>query len=92
MGDGVYITESYDIFHSINIGSGDFAIPCRGIVIKDGKPHHSVTALTICGNLVSLFKNVEETGNDLLIDEFLLKSYCVGSPSIRIRKLQVNGQ
>ena len=54
MGDGVYITESYDIFHSINIGSGDFAIPCRGIVIKDGKPHHSVTALTICGNLINL--------------------------------------
>lgn len=92
MGDGVYITESYDIFHSINIGSGDFAIPCRGIVIKDGKPHHSVNALTICGNLVNLFKDVEETGNDLLIDEFLLRSYCIGSPSIRIRKLQVNGK
>jgi len=92
MGDGVYITESYDIFHSINIGSGDFAIPCRGIVIKDGKPHHAVNALTICGNLVNLFKNVEETGNDLLIDEFLLRSYCVGSPSIRIRNLQVNGK
>ncbi|NLM11282.1 MAG: TldD/PmbA family protein [Clostridiaceae bacterium] len=92
MGDGVYITESYDIFHSINIGSGDFAIPCRGIVIKDGKPHHSVTALTICGNLINLFNNIEETGNDLLIDEFLLRSYCVGSPSIRLSKLQVNGK
>lgn len=92
MGDGVYITESYDIFHSINIGSGDFAIPCRGIVIKDGKPYRSVSALTICGNLTELFGNVEETGNDLLIDEFLLRSYCVGSPSIRLTKLQVNGK
>lgn len=92
MDEGVYITESYDIFHSINIGSGDFAIPCKGVVIKDGRPHHSAAALTICGNLLDLFNNIEETGNDLFIDEFLLKSYCVGSPCLRIRKLQVNGK
>lgn len=91
MGDGVYITESYDIFHSINIGSGDFAIPCRGVFIKDGKPSHSVNALSICGNLIDLFNNVIETSNDFIIDEFLLKSYCVGSPSIRLSKLQING-
>jgi Predicted Zn-dependent proteases and their inactivated homologs len=92
MREGIYITSSYDVFHSLNIGSGDFAIPCRGVVIKEGKPQYAVSALTICGNLLDLFKNIEEAADDLLIDEFLLKSYCVGSPSLRLSKLQINGK
>ena len=92
MGDGLYITESYDVFHSINIGSGDFSIPCKGVVIKDGKPHHNVTAMTICGNLLDVFENIQEAGNDLLVEEFLRKSYCVGSPSLWVKSMQVSGK
>ncbi len=92
MGDGIYITESYDVFHSINIGSGEFTIPCRGVIIKEGKKHHPVTEITICGNLLDLFKNISDAGNDLVIENFLRKSYCVGSPSLLIKKLQINGK
>lgn len=92
MGNGVYITESYDVFHSVNIGSGDFSIPCKGVVIRDGKEQQNVTALTINGNLLDLFQNVEEAADDLLIEEFLRKTYCVGSPSLYIHKMQVNGK
>lgn len=92
MGDGVLIAQSYDVFHSINIGSGDFSIPCRGSVVKDGVCSYNVTGMTISGNVKDLFAKVLEAGNDLWIDEFLLKSYCIGAPSLRIERLQVNGK
>lgn len=88
--NGVYITESYDVFHSINIASGNFSIPCRGVVIDNGKKHHNITGMTISGNLLDLFNNIKAVGNDLYIEEFLKKSYCIGSPSLLVGKIQVN--
>lgn len=87
---GVYITESYDVFHSVNIASGSFSIPCRGTVIRDGKKTENMTELTISGSLTDLFNHIAETGSDLYIEEFLKKSYCIGSPSVLVRELQVN--
>jgi len=90
LNNGVYITESYDVFHSINIASGNFSIPCRGTIIKDGKKEENITELTISGNLEDLFKNILEVASDLYIEEFLMKSYCIGSPSILVKELQIN--
>lgn len=92
MGDGVWITRSFDVFHSVNVGSGDFAIPCSGAVVKDGRPAYNVGGLTLCGNLLDLASNIVEVANDLWIDEFLLKSYCVGAPSMLVSTMQVNGR
>ncbi len=92
MGNGVYIAQSFDVFHSINIGSGDFSIPCRGAVVKDGHCQYNVTGMTIAGNVLDLFSQVMQVGSDLWIDEFLLKSYCIGAPSLRLARLQVNGK
>lgn len=92
MDDGVLIAQSYDVFHSINIGSGDFSIPCRGSVVKDGVCAYNVTGMTITGNIRELFAGVVAAGNDLWIDEFLLKSYCIGAPSLLVERLQVNGK
>lgn len=93
MGEGIYITDSYDIFHSINIGSGDFNIPCKGVMIKNGRKEYAVTALNICGNIIDLFNSIEEIGEDINLEPIImLKSYCIGGPSIRLKKLQVNGK
>lgn len=92
MGEGLLISQSFDVFHSVNIGSGDFSIPCRGSVVRDGRCQYNVTGLTLSGNLLDLMRRIEETGSDLWIDEFLLKSYCIGAPSIRLSGLQVNGK
>lgn len=89
--DGVYITESYDVFHSINIGSGDFSIPCRGVEVKGGKKLRNVTNLTLNGNIVDLFKNITGVGDELYVEEFILKSYCVGSPNLLVDRLFVKG-
>lgn len=92
LGDGIYVTNSYDVFHSINIGSGWFSIPCRGTVIKGGIEDRNVTGMTMNGKLTNLFARVMAAGKDLYIEEFLRKSYCVGAPSLLIEKLQINGK
>lgn len=90
LNDGVYITESYDVFHSINISSGNFSIPCRGTVIRNGEKAENITEMTISGNLVDLFNSIVEAGSDIYIEEFLKKSYCIGSPSVIVNNLNIN--
>ncbi|MBF4693439.1 TldD/PmbA family protein [Fusibacter ferrireducens] len=87
---GVYITDSSDIFHSINIGSGDFSIPCSGMVVKGGLAAQSVRSLTLNGNLLDLFRHIKSVGNDLKIEPFLLKSYCIGAPSVLVDRLNIS--
>lgn len=92
MGDGVLIGQSYDVFHSINIASGDFSIPCRGALVSRGQIVRNVTGMTMSGNVLELLKSIEEVGCDLWIDEFLLKSYCIGAPSVLVRGLKLSGK
>ncbi len=88
MGDGIYLTYSLDVFHSINIASGEFSIPCGGIVYKDGKPVGTADQLTIAGNLRELFRNVLAVGNDLTLEEFMFyHNYSYGGPSLLVKEL-----
>ncbi|MDO5423791.1 MAG: TldD/PmbA family protein [Eubacteriales bacterium] len=93
MGDGVYITTSYDVFHTVNISSGDFSVPCKGTRIRDGKRAENVTAISISGNLKDFFAQIEEVGNDLLITPMEdLENYGIGACSIRLRSCRVSGE
>lgn len=92
MHSGVWITRSFDVFHSVNVGSGDFAIPCSGAVVENGRVARHVGGLTLNGNLLDLFARIAAAGNDLWIDAFLLKSYCIGAPSLLVEALQVGGR
>ncbi len=88
MGDGLYLTYSLDVFHSINIASGEFSIPCGGIVFKKGKPVGTVEQLTIAGNLRDLFKNIKAVGSDLTLEEFMFyHNYSYGGPSLLVDNL-----
>lgn len=91
LGDGVWITETYDPFHSINIGSGDFAIPCNGVLVKDGKPAGALNSLTINGNLLDLFSQVEAVGDKNRFWRFYTGLYYLGGADLLIGRLQVNG-
>ncbi len=93
MGDGVYLTYSLDVFHSINIASGEFSIPCGGIVYKKGKAIGKVEQLTIAGNLRDLFRNILAVGKDLALEEFMFyHNYSYGGPSILIKELSYSGK
>lgn len=91
LGDGVWITETYDPFHSIEPTSGDFAIPCNGVLVKNGKPAGILNSLTITGNLLDLWKNVEAVGNENRFWRFYTGLYYLGGADILVSGLQING-
>ncbi len=93
MGDGIHLTYSLDVFHSINIASGEFSIPCGGVLYKKGKAIGRVEQLTIAGNLRNLFQNVLAVGNDLSLEEFMFyHNYSYGGPSILVKDLSFSGK
>lgn len=91
LGDGVWITETYDPFHSIRIGNGDFAIPCNGVRIVDGKPAGVLNSLTVTGNLAGLLQEVEAVGDTVAFQRFYTGLYYLGGPELLVGRLQVNG-
>lgn len=93
MGDGIYLTYSLDVFHSINIASGEFSIPCGGILYKDGKPVGTADQLTIAGNLRDLFRDVLAVGDDLTLEEFMFyHNYSYGGPSLLVKELSFSSK
>ena len=55
MGTGLLLTYSLDLFHSVNIASGAFSIPCGGVWYENGRPVGSVSQATVTGNVKDLF-------------------------------------
>lgn len=93
MGDGIYLTYSLDVFHSINIASGEFSIPCGGILYRDGKPVGTAEQLTIAGNLRELLRDVQAVGNDLTLEEFMFyHNYSYGGPSLLVKELSFSSK
>ena len=93
MGDGIYLTYSLDVFHSINIASGEFSIPCGGILYKDGKPMGTADQLTIAGNLRDLFRDILAVGDDLTLEEFMFyHNYSYGGPSLLVKELSFSSK
>ncbi|GAU76273.1 TldD/PmbA family protein [Fusibacter sp. 3D3] len=90
MNKGVYLTNSSDVFHSIDISSGDFSIPCSGRLVEEGMATQAIRDLTLNGNLIDLFDQITAVGNDLKIEAFLLKSYCIGAPSVLVNRLNIS--
>jgi PmbA protein len=87
MGTGLLLTYSLDLFHSVNIASGAFSIPCGGVWYENGRPVGSVSQATVAGNVKDLLQNIEAVGFDLDFDDFYLRSYTIGSPSALVRGL-----
>lgn len=90
--NGVLVTSSSDVFHSINIASGSFSIPCRGLVIRNGKTEEATGPITLSGSLKGLFHGIEEAGSDLYLGTMLaLDNYGIGAVSLRVKNLDFSG-
>lgn len=90
--NGIYIYESYDMFHSLNIASGNFAIPCKGIVYKNQIAVGEISGITISGNIIEFLNSIEKIGDDLSsLSVVMSKSFQVHSPSVLVNNLVVNG-
>lgn len=91
MYEGIYINQSFDVFHSINISTGDFSIPCEGIVISKGLKKGKVKGIKIEGNILELFKSVEDVGCDMFTFAIpIIKSYAVSAPSLRLSNIKIS--
>lgn len=86
--EGVYITELKGMHAGMNEKSGNFSLQAEGFMIRDGKKAEPLALITVAGNLVDLFMNVKEIGNNSELD---LRSG-ITSPSIRFGKLAISGK
>lgn len=93
MGEGIYITTSYDVFHTVNISSGDFCIPCKGVRIRNGKRAEHLSSLHISGNMRELLSRVEEVGRELYLSPMEdLENYGIGACDLRLSSCMVSGE
>ncbi|OGR90722.1 MAG: hypothetical protein A2992_08545 [Elusimicrobia bacterium RIFCSPLOWO2_01_FULL_59_12] len=81
---GIYIRSVMGL-HTVNIISGDYSLGLMGERIENGARTHAVRGVTMAGNLLDLFRNVEAVGSDLIF------SGSVGSPTLWIRDISVGG-
>ena len=81
---GIVIEEVMGI-HTANPISGDFSLGAAGLWVERGSSVHPVKGIAISGNILDLFKNIEEVGVDFRFTGKL------GSPSLRTSKLAISG-
>ncbi|SNB46212.1 TldD/PmbA family protein [Geobacter sp. DSM 9736] len=82
---GMLITDVIGM-HTANPISGDFSVGAAGFLIEGGTITAPVRGVAIAGNVIELFRNVEQVGNDL-------RFYgSVGAPALRIAALDVSGE
>lgn len=87
VGDGVYITDVSGLHAGLNPHSGNFSLQSSGYLIKNGKKNRGLDIITISGNLIELFKDVLEVGNDSKVSPS-----AVSCPSVLVKKLVVSGK
>ena len=87
VGNGVYITDVTGMHAGMNPQSGNFSLQSTGFLIKDGKKDRPLDIITVSGNLMQLFKDIVEVGNDA-------KVFPGGSaaPSVIIKNIAVSGK
>ena len=86
VGNGVYITDVSGLHAGLNAQSGNFSLQSTGFLIKDGKKDRGLDLITISGNLVKLFMDVQLVGNDS--KEFIGGKY----PSVVVKTIGVSGK
>lgn len=87
VGNGVYITDVQGLHAGLNPQSGNFSLQSTGFLIKNGKKDRGLDVITVSGNLIDLFKDVLEVGND----ERIFPSG-VACSSLLIKKIVVSGK
>ena len=85
--NGVYITEVQGLHAGLNPQSGNFSLQSSGFLIKDGKLDRALDVVTVSGNLIDVFKDVVEVGNDVRVFPS-----GVSCPSIYVKKTIVSGK
>lgn len=80
---GLYVTEF--IGYGVNMITGDYSRGAAGLWIERGELTHAVEEITIAGNLLDMFRDIEMIGNDLV------QRSAISAPSLKIGRMTVAG-
>ena len=87
VGNGVYITDVSGLHAGLNRQSGNFSLQSTGFMIENGKKGKPLDLITVGGNLLDVFKDVLEVGNDVTVEPS-----GVSAESVLIKKIAVSGK
>ena len=87
VGNGVYITDVSGLHAGLNPQSGNFSLQSTGFMIENGKKGKPLDLITVSGNLLKIFKDVVDLGNDVKVSPSGLSA-----PSALIKKIAVSGK
>lgn len=86
--NGLYITDLSGLHAAINPTTADFSVPARAIVIKGGELSYPVDNITLSGNLLEFFRNIDSIADDLV---WVAANGMIGAPTISIDNVKVTG-
>ena len=87
IGNGVYITDVSGLHAGLNPQSGNFSLQSTGFMIENGKKGKPLDLITVSGNLLEIFQDVLEVGNDVSVSPS-----GVSAESLLIKKIVVSGK
>ena len=87
VGDGVYITDVQGLHAGLNPQSGNFSLQSTGFMIENGKKGKPLDLITVSGNLLDVFQDIIEVGNDVTVSPS-----GVSAESVLIKKISVSGK
>ena len=87
VGDGVYITDVQGLHAGLNPQSGNFSLQSTGFMIENGKKGKPLDLITVSGNLLEVFQDIVEIGNDVTVSPS-----GVSAESVLIKKISVSGK
>ena len=80
---GLYVTEL--IGFGVNPVTGDYSRGAAGLWIENGELAYPVEEITIAGNLLDMFRDIERVGNDLVFRDR------TAAPTLLIGRMTVAG-
>jgi len=81
---GLYVTSLSGF--GVNGVTGDYSRGASGIWIENGELTHPVEEVTIAGNLLRMYRDIEQVGDDLTFRS------SIASPTVKIRLMTVAGR
>lgn len=81
---GLYLTSVSG--PGFNMVTGDYSMGASGVWIEDGKLAYPVEEITVAGNMLEMFANIEAVGNDLKF------RFQVNAPTVKIARMMVAGE
>jgi len=87
--DGLFVTEVSGLHASVDTVTGDYSIPAKGIIIKNGDLTTPVNNITISGNVFDFFKGIDAVADDLTWEP---REDVIGAPTFRVKSIKISGK